>query len=98
MNQRKKALIFIIVGLLILSLILFYFPFALSRPALEKLEKEKVQNQTQAEIEPNTQPSTDKTNQASPTSSIDEKSNDSFFGLEEEVKSFDEFENVLENF
>lgn len=41
MDSTKKAVIFIIVGLLILSLILFYFPFTLSRPALEQKQTEQ---------------------------------------------------------
>lgn len=85
MDSTKKAVIFIIVGLLILSLILFYFPFTLSRPALEQKQAEQPQTQ-----EDETQPPVLEPEIPTPV--------DGFSGLEDESKSLEELENLLEGY
>jgi flagellar basal body-associated protein FliL len=87
MESPKKAIIFIIVGLLILSLILFYFPFTLSQPALE--QKQAKQPQTQ---EDEIQPPVLELEPEIPTPV------DGFSGLEDESKSLEELEDLLEGF
>jgi len=97
MNQKKKAIIFVIVGLIILSLILFYFPFAIRQPVLENKNFQN-QNQSQTESIPDLENSPSKnSNQKNSTSSVENPTN-GFSDLEKEAKSLDELEKELENF